>query len=233
MRAASSDNEDIAWSAALRALVRLPSPPRSWLKISGWLLLACAVTIVCCIWAGIFWRGKSYYQFGERKAATFASVGVLIACGVACALIGKDLRAAGVAKASPSSFHRFWFLAAGLFLWMGLDDLLEFHEHLDFAIHSMMGWNPKGSKTDKIDDLIVAAYGLVALAMGWKHRRYLIRMTLTIQVLAIAFFFFVAMVWVDMYRYWIVVEESLKLAAATLILIALLAAPHDLGLAKS
>lgn len=66
-----------------------------------------------------------------------------------------------------------WLLMAAGFVFLGLDDLLRFHELLDRAIHSVLAI-AETPWTDALDDLFVAAYFVAGLVILWRYRDELV-----------------------------------------------------------
>jgi len=183
------------------------------------LLGATLALIALLVWLGALWHGTPARYFREREPATHASGALLFAAAAVAVLVA---RRAGV----PSS-RRFWSLAAVGFAFLALDDLLTIHEDLDRAIHALLGWDSRHWLTDHLDDAIVAAYGLVAVAWAYRHRADILRLRWTALLLGVAFAGFAAMTAIDFAAQRPEIEESLKLLAEALIVIGLLAALRD------
>lgn len=65
-----------------------------------------------------------------------------------------------------------WKLVAVGFVFLACDELFMIHEHLDWGMHRVLGWKPTGW-TDRLDDLIVAAYGALGAGVLWRAREEL------------------------------------------------------------
>lgn len=138
-------------------------------------------------------------------------------------------------RMGPGRFARFWRVAAVGFVWLGCDDLFTLHERIDRGVHVLLGWDPDDPVTDHLDDLIVAAYGLVALMLAFRYRVELARLTWMHLVLGIAFGLFTVMVVADFLHWPKALEDGLKVPAGTTILVGFLAARLQLavlGLAR-
>ncbi|HEU4370099.1 MAG TPA: hypothetical protein VFV05_17895, partial [Methylomirabilota bacterium] len=83
---------------------------------------------------------------------------------------------------------------------------------------------PDHPVTDHLDDLIVASYGVAAMALAYVHRAYLASFRWTLVILAAAFPLFAAMVVLDFRHDWKSAEDALKVVAGTLIFVGFLAA---------
>ena len=199
-----------SWTDALAGLRRPGPPPPGLLRMAVRLLAACAIAIGVLTWLG-HRRGVPHHYFREWQAGTFLSVGVLVASGLLCALIGWRLR--------RTSFARFWWLTAPAFIYLGLDDLLSMHEGIDFLLHKRFGLDPRDPVTRHGDDLIVALYGVLALVFAYTYRAELARLRWMVLSLGVAFVPFATMVVFDLMNWPQAVEDSLKLLAGTLIFI--------------
>ncbi|MEM9283189.1 MAG: hypothetical protein AAGA96_15305 [Verrucomicrobiota bacterium] len=112
-------------------------------------------------------------HFKEFRFLTFFSVLQLLACA---ALAWMVFHQRHEPSASPRPVririqltHLWAFIALG-FLFLAADDLLLIHEITDKLIH-VVGGIKETTATDKIDDFIIALYGLGALALLWMFRR--------------------------------------------------------------
>jgi hypothetical protein len=208
--------EPFSWRATLAGLRAPGPPPRGWLPAAAALLAAALVTIAALAWLGAVRQGDSHHYFRERKPGTYASFLVLEAAAVVAALTAR--RSAG------RPIARFWWITAGGFACLGLDDLLVVHERADRWIHAVLGLDPEHPVTDHLDDAIVAGYGLLALALAWRHRADLARLRWTVLTLGVAFATFALMAVIDWLHWSKTLEDALKLLAGTLILIGFLAA---------
>lgn len=202
-------------------VLRRPSPPQPGLARAGTLLLAlCLATVLVLIGLGYAWHDNPHRFFGERKAGTYLSFLNLLATGATSASIARRLE--------PTPFARFWWAAAVGFVWLGCDDLFTLHEQIDRAFHALLRLDPDHPVTDHLDDLIVAGYGVAALALAYRHRVDLRHLTWMHRVLGGAFTLFVAMVVVDFLHWSKTLEDSLKVVAGTLIFVGFLAARLEL-----
>ena len=191
--------------------------------MTGVILLTTAVAIGVIILLGYLRSpDKPNRYFGEGKLGTWLSFALLVASACVCFVLRRRQRARGVAPLA-----RFWLLLGVLLAYLAVDEVLELHEHLDRMINSALGWHPLDRVGDRIDDAIVAAYALVALAVAWVHRRELLRLRWTVLMFALAFACFAAMVALDTLRKLDTLEDSLKLLAEALILCGLLAGDPD------
>lgn len=208
-----------SWRAALHALGHPGPPPPALLGTAFILLVLCLATVAVLIWLGFAWHNEPHHLFREKQAGTYLSFLNLVASGVVSALVARRLR--------PAPSARFWWWMAALLVWMGCDDLFTIHEEIDRSIHRFLGLDPDHPVTDHLDDVIVAGYGVAALALAWKHRAHLVSFPWTVLILAAALGLFAAMVALDVAHGSRTAEEVLKVVAGTLILVGFLAAWFD------
>jgi hypothetical protein len=200
-------------------LLRPGPPPPGWPRAAAALLTVSAVLVTLTIAAGVAWHDNPAKYFGERKFGTYVSFFMLLGGAIVSGLIARRLRGA------PS--RRFWLTAAGLFAWVACDDLFVFHERADKLVHAVLGWDPDDALTDAGDDAIVALYGLVAAWQAYRHRHHLLQLRWMVLTMSVAFACFCAMVVMDVRHASKAIEDTLKVAAGTLIVVALLAAYWD------
>lgn len=214
----------VSHEVTLWKLLRPGPPPPGWPRAAAVLLIVSAVLITLTIAAGVAWHGNPARYFGERKFGTYLSFVTLMGAAILAALIAQRLRG------EPS--RHFWLIAAGLFAWVACDDLFVFHERADKLLHALIGWDPDDPLTDAGDDAIVALYGLFAAWQAYRHRQHLLRLRWMVLTMAVAFACFCVMVVLDVRHSSKAMEDTFKVAAGTLIVVALLAAYWDPALAR-
>ena len=212
-------NEVSVWS-----LLRPGPPPPGWLRAAALLLSTMAVLVALTIAAGVAWHDNPARYFGERKFGTYLSFVMLMGAAALAALIARRLGRA------PS--RRFWLVAAGLFAWVACDDLFVFHERADRLVHAALGWDPDDALTDGGDDAIVAVYGVFAAWQAYRHRQHLLQLRWMVLTMGVAFGCFCAMVAYDVAHTSKTIEDTFKVAAGALIVVALLAAYWDPAIAR-
>jgi hypothetical protein len=89
-----------------------------------------------------------------------------------------------------------WAIMAAGFLYLSLDEVVRIHERLDFAIHTLFGIR-ETDLTDRLDDLIVGAYGLLGIVLLWVYRAELLRYRRLLPLIGIGFVFVLATVTLD------------------------------------
>jgi hypothetical protein len=90
-----------------------------------------------------------------------------------------------------------WAIMAAGFLFLSIDEAALVHERLDFLIHTVFGIRETGV-SDRLDDVIIAAYGLFGIVVLWKSRSELVRFRRVLPLIAIGFAFMFLMVALDM-----------------------------------
>lgn len=211
------------WRELWHGLRHPGPPPPGWLGLAVKLTLGTAIVCLLLIGAGVAIHGKNHHYFAEKKIGTFTAVAAFAIAAWVCLRMSSELL--------PAKFGRFWRAFAIVLIIVALDDLVRVHERIDRWIHLLLGWDPHDQSTDSIDDWIVVGYGLVAGWLWWRHFRMLLRLRWMMLTLAAAFAGFVAMVVCDMAHGPKALEESLKNLSAVLILLAMIAAQRDPGLA--
>jgi hypothetical protein len=197
-----------------------PGPLPRPVAAAGVVLFAVTLALIAVlVWFGVLWHATPSKYFRERRIGTYYSGLLLVASGGVAAALAR--------RAGPASSRRFWTVAALGFVYLTLDEVLTIHEEVDRWTHATMGWDPKHWLTDHLDDAIVAVYGLVAITWTWWHREDLLRLRWTTILLATAFAGFVIMEMLDATGLSATAEDSLKLLAEVVILLALLAGYHD------
>ena len=195
-----------SWTRAVLNLLRPAPVPPGWWTGAALVVLYDLVVIAACVYFSEKFYGDNHTLFAEHKPGTWASVAALAASGVVCLRIWRRTKAAPVGV--------FWLAFGLLMLVVAGDDQFTGHESLDHVIHKLLRRDPGDPVTDHLDDLFVLLYTLPAFYLAWVHRRRLIEARLTIQLLAIAFCFFVGQAVVDFLSdNYEAVEESLKLTA--------------------
>ena len=211
--------------ALLRLALRRPVAPHDWLRVAGFVMLGNAITIVTCLVISRLAYGNYHRLFGEKHLGTLVSVGVLVASGVVCLKIAKQLPLARV--------RRFWKAFGVLLCIAAADDLLRLHEKLDKWLHALFGWNANDRLTDHIDDALVFAYVLPAVYLAWRHRLVLAQAALMVQVLGVAAVLFIVHLAIDVFGLGKAIEESFKQTAGCCILLAVLAVYMDKHLLRA
>jgi hypothetical protein len=64
----------------------------------------------------------------------------------------------------PAPFARFWWAAAGGFVWLGCDDLFTVHEQIDRGVHALLGLDPEDPMTMIVIDFLTLEDSLKVVA---------------------------------------------------------------------
>jgi hypothetical protein len=90
-----------------------------------------------------------------------------------------------------------WRVGSWAFIYLGLDEMCRLHENIDrYLFHKLWGME-ETALTDRIDDFIVALYGVIALYALFKYRTEILRYLTTIPYLIAAGVCFTGMVSLD------------------------------------
>ncbi|MGR3624966.1 MAG: hypothetical protein ACU0A0_01605 [Limimaricola sp.] len=125
--------------------------------------------------------GDLDHQFRESGIVTYTSAALLALAAATSLRIGRQRRAgASLSLRDP----RIVWTAIGLgFVWLALDDLAQIHENLDRLVHRLAGIE-ETPFTDRLDDVIILAYGVIGAAIMWAYRSELRRFPVMLGWLA-------------------------------------------------
>gem|GEM_PF-2196821 len=156
-------------SLAGRSAFRQVSRARPWLSISRMVIFQ-AVIIIFTTCLGLYKTGNPSRYFGEGRFTMGISCAQLLAVAWFAWCIYRCRRAAtgGLGLFSP---HLVWLLVASGFVFLTLDEGFELHEKLDRLIHAWVIHAKANPWTDRIDDALIAIYGLVGMGVMWKFRK--------------------------------------------------------------
>ena len=135
------------------------------------------IVIVLAILLGLLKSGNPSRYFGEGRFTTFWSATQLLAiAGLSWLIFIRRHRPATLEPNGAPWFRRVhcvWLLMAVGFVFLAADELFELHERMDrFIIRGLD--LPRAPLTDRLDDAIMASYGLIGLAVLWLSRRELV-----------------------------------------------------------
>jgi len=208
------------WRDGLGQLRHPGPPPPGALPLAAAMLALTFLVIAVLIWLGVTRYDRAARYFGEGRAGTYYSGLQLVASAVVAAVLAR--------RAGRHPVRRFWWVVAGAFLYLSLDEVYGLHEELDRGVHKLLGWHDRRHwLTDHLDDVFVALYGVIALAWADRHFERLVRLRWTALMFGVAFLCFVGMTVLDFTGLTAWLEDSLKLLAGTLILAGLLTARRD------
>ena len=215
----------LIWRVAIGDLFRVHQAPAGWWRSVVLILSANAVLMAALIGIGLSLFNDPHEMFRERRPGTFATVAALVCAGIVSFKIRRRILGRPIA--------RFWLAFGILMCVAGADDMFRLHEQIDRHFHRITGLNQKNPITDHFDDVLVASYVLPAFYFAFRHRKQLMAVPLTIQVLAVAFAVFAVHLVFDVLGMSQAAEECLKQTAACLIWIALLATLYQPSLPAS
>ncbi|MEL6902721.1 MAG: hypothetical protein AAFP07_17400 [Cyanobacteria bacterium J06606_4] len=138
--------------------------------------------------------GQVYRQFEDGGFVTYFSVIQLFIVSYFSYKIFKT-RSQHIKRPWKSPIAIWGIISLG-FSFLALDDLLMIHEWLDKVIHGIWQIEETGA-SDRIDDLIVGGYGIIALGLLAYYRRELKKYPTALPYVVIAFVLMFSMVGVD------------------------------------
>ena len=145
-----------------------PAPAR--ISVPG-LFIGVAALLVVAVTSGLL-QSELDHQFRESGIVTYGSVLLLGLISRASFSIGRDRR--DHAQPLWRDPRAVWIAIGAGFAFLAIDDLAQVHENLDRLIHVIAGAEAT-ALTDRLDDLIIALYGLVGLWVLWLCRSELKR----------------------------------------------------------
>ena len=127
------------------------------------------VIIAFAIILGLGTAGKPSRYFGEGSFTTAISCGQLLAVAFFSGRMFLARRPLAPPIGSISAAWVWGLIAAG-FAFLAADDAFEIHEQLDRIIHATFHIQ-ETAWTDRLDDMIIAVYGLLGFSVLWLFRR--------------------------------------------------------------
>jgi hypothetical protein len=135
-----------------------------------WFNVVVCVFTVCL---GLYKTGNPSRYFGEGRFTTAISCLQLLAVAVFCALI--FLQRNRVMRGRPGRLAVLvWAAIAAGFVFLTLDEALQFHEKLDKWILRTLSLE-NNQITDRLDDALIGFYGLCGLIVMWACRSEMLR----------------------------------------------------------
>lgn len=130
--------------------------------------------IVFTVAHGLLKTGNPSRYFGEHRYTTYISSAQLLTIGVFAFLTFRKRRQVVAPEAEKRGLFRspvlVWLLIASGFAFLAVDEVAELHERMDKVIVKALDL-PRTPLTERIDDAILASYGLIGLAVLWICRR--------------------------------------------------------------
>ncbi len=147
--------------------------PRVFLRV---MVVFNLVLIVVSILLGLVKTGNPSRYFGEGRYTTFFSAAQLLAVGALAWLTfrqrRRELSATRISSPVASRQYYVWLLVAMGFAFLAVDEIAEMHERMDRWILRALDL-PHTPVTDRLDDLIMACFGLIGMGVLWICRKEL------------------------------------------------------------
>ncbi|MDB6071376.1 MAG: hypothetical protein JWL81_2547 [Verrucomicrobiales bacterium] len=137
------------------------------------------VVIAFAITHGLLRTGNPSRYFGEGRYTTFLSAAQLLGIGLLSwrifrlRVVNSSKKFSDTTESDTAGGRWIWLLMAAGFLFLAIDEVAQLHERMDRGIIRFFNL-PRTPLTDRIDDAILAAYGLAGLALMWCCRRELL-----------------------------------------------------------
>jgi hypothetical protein len=131
-------------------------------------VLSNAALIVYAINRGLAKSGNPGRYFGEGRFTTIISCAQLLLIALFAGLTFLARRKLTPGRSIFSGPALWAFIAAG-FVFLAADDAFEIHEHFDIVIHQIFHLQ-ETPLTDRIDDALIALYGVIGCAFLWFYR---------------------------------------------------------------
>ena len=163
----------------------------NWSLLRVLLVVNCTV-VVLSVWTGIS-HGDLRANFDEESLITWLSMLQLLAIAIVSAGLYL-LRCWG--QWSWRSPALLWLLISLGFVFLAVDEFTEIHERMDIAIHTLFNIQ-ENAITDRIDDVIVGLYGIVAAGLVYKYRGEIKRYSTVLPLIVISFIVLFVMVFLD------------------------------------
>jgi hypothetical protein len=170
---------------------------KSGLKPSAARVLAICLTVnlLASLLAAVmgYHAGNVEKHFLEHRFITYLSFAQLLLVAWLALRVFVNRAEGGFSWRAPQAV---WLLVALGFVFLAADELAVLHEWMDHRIHDLMGMAETGI-TDRIDDLIIVAYGLAGVGVLCAYRREIRRFDGAMPYVAGGFAFLVLMVAFD------------------------------------
>lgn len=128
--------------------------------------------ITYAILRGLSKTGNPGRYFGEGRFTTFISCGQLLLVALFAWLTFAARRSQTTGRSAFSGPALWAFIAAG-FVFLAADEAFKIHESFDFLIHTVLQLS-ETPLTDRIDDALIALYGVIGCGFLWAYRRELL-----------------------------------------------------------
>jgi len=149
-----------------------------------------ALNILVVVAAIAIYKATGEDHFDESGFVTFFSFFQLVAIAV---ITGK-IKSQSLLTSSPSLI---WKIISLGFVFLAADEVLKIHEHVDKGIHLLFSIE-ETNITDRIDDVLVGLYGLVAVGVLWFYRSEIMKYPQAFPYFVFAFLLMFTMVAFDL-----------------------------------
>lgn len=160
------------------------------------IILVDLTAIVTALLFGLGWRNNPYAFMGEDSPVTWLSFLQLVATATLAGCVFLWRRRQHPERTVVRAPWFIWFLIAVGFLFLAIDEVTKLHESLDEALHRSLALEETGW-TDRLDDVIVAGYGLVGVSLLYWYRAELAPYSAALPLLVGGLVLFVLMVIID------------------------------------
>lgn len=133
------------------------------------IIVADLIIVTVAVMLSLMTTGKPSRYFGEGRFTTVISCVQLLAVAFFSSRIFVARQSHALQVGSLSGAWVWRFIAIG-FVFLAADDAFQIHEWLDHIVHRMLDLQ-ETAWTDRLDDAIIALYGLIGLALLWLFRR--------------------------------------------------------------
>lgn len=170
--------------------------PFSTKRFVFFLLTADLLLLVAALSCGVWQRNNPYAFIGEKSPITWLSflhlLGTAGFTGAVFVARHRESQKVSVTRAP----YLIWLLIASGFVFLAIDETAKLHETLDEVLHKALRIQ-ETNFTDRIDDLIVAGYGLVGIGLLSWYREELHPYTEALTLLYWGLALFLAMLLLD------------------------------------
>ena len=159
---------------------------------SFWILCFNTIAVVVAL---IIYQYGGRDHFGERGFITFLSTFQLLAIAWISGRIAKAKRDSSDSSKSQKTFV--WRVISWGFVFLAADEFLSLHEVTDLFIHDIFNLQETGL-TDRLDDLIIAGYGIFGVWLLWVYRNEFKHSKTAITLFKKGFFLLFMMIILDL-----------------------------------
>jgi hypothetical protein len=143
------------------------------------------ITLPVMALIGGYLKGNINVYFSEWGFITKQSAFMLVALHVYSGLIFEAEYQINRSDNQPG--HSIpWALMSLGFLYLAFDEVMQFHERLDSAIHKWLGIRETGV-TDRLDDVLILLFVLMGMFMLYYYRSTLVKYRVAIPYLIVGF----------------------------------------------